>query len=64
MKTLHQMLKEKEVEKWISNSETITTEPQIVFVHFEKKKKFSFNEHMHISSQKKKKILPTEGKSV
>lgn len=26
MKTLHQMLKEKEVEKWISNSETIVTE--------------------------------------
>lgn len=48
MKTLHQMLKEKEVEKWISNSETITTDRVCSFG-----KKISFNEHVHISSPKK-----------
>lgn len=50
MKTLHQMLKEKEVEKWISNSETITTDR---VCSFWKKIKFRFNEHTHISSPKK-----------
>lgn len=49
MKTLHQMLKEKEVEKWINNSETITTDRVCSFW----KKKIRFNEHMYISSPKK-----------